>query len=229
MDDATCASHFIDVFGRRAYRRPLAADEKAAYAALYADYAAGGYDDALRVVVETMLQSPNFLYHVELAPPASTAGVLPLDPFELASRLSFFLAATAPDDALLDAAAQGTLADRRGLRAQAERLLSAPSATDALASFHLQWLELEQARRAHEGPRRVSRASTRRWRRDAGRDDALRRLRLPQGRRQARDAAHRAVLVPRGAALRPLRRRARRGRGPVAPVDARPEASARAC
>jgi hypothetical protein len=143
QDDAACASQFIDVFGRRAYRRPLADEEKAAYTALYADYAAGGYDDAIRVVVETMLQSPNFLYHVELAPPASTAGVLPLDPFELASRLSFFLATTTPDDALLDAAAQGTLADEAGLRAQAERLLSAPTATDALASFHLQWLELD--------------------------------------------------------------------------------------
>ncbi len=143
QDDAACASHFLDVFGRRAYRRPLADEEKAAYTALYSDYAAGGYDDAIRVVVETMLQSPNFLYHVELAPPASTAGVLTLDPFELASRLSFFLAATTPDDALLDAAAQGSLADAAGLRAQAERLLNAPTATDALASFHLQWLELD--------------------------------------------------------------------------------------
>ena len=143
QDDAACAAQFIDVFGRRAYRRPLAADEKAAYTALFADYAAGGYDDAILVVLETMHQSPNILYRVELAPPASTAGVLPLDPFELASRLSFFLATTTPDDTLLDAAAQGTLADEAGLRAQAERLLSAPTATDALASFHLQWLELD--------------------------------------------------------------------------------------
>src|SRR6201999_2275812 len=104
-------ANFIDVFGRRAYRRPLAAEEKTAYTSLYSDYAAGGYDDALRVIVQTMLQSPNFLYHVELAPPASTAGVLPLDPYELASRLSFFLTATTPDDTLLDAAAQGTLTD----------------------------------------------------------------------------------------------------------------------
>jgi hypothetical protein len=143
LGEDACAVDFIARFGRRAYRRPLADDEKAVYHTLYSTYAKPGTTDGLRVVVQTMLASPNFLYHVELQPPAPSAdAVAPLDAYELASRLSFFLLNTTPDDALLDAAAG--FADTAVLRAQAERLLDDPRASDSLTSFHMQWLELDK-------------------------------------------------------------------------------------
>ncbi|HEX3596256.1 MAG TPA: DUF1592 domain-containing protein, partial [Polyangiaceae bacterium] len=143
LGDAACAGQFIDAFGRRAYRRPLTDDEKSAYTSLYATYTNPGTPDGLRVLVQTMLSSPNFLYHVELQPPSPPAdAVVPLDPYELASRLSFFLVSTTPDDTLLDQAAN--LGDMNTLRAQAERLLADPRASDSLESFHLQWLELDK-------------------------------------------------------------------------------------
>jgi hypothetical protein len=147
LGDDACAASFIDAFGRRAYRRPLATEEGASYQALYTAYVgSAGFADTLRIVVQTMLQSPSFLYHVELQPPAPGAdATVPLDAYELASRLSFFLASTTPDDALLDAAASGMLAtDPAELRAQAQRLLALRGASDTFASFHLQWLELDK-------------------------------------------------------------------------------------
>ena len=143
LGDAACAAKFIDVFGRRVYRRPLGTDETSAYTALYATYAKPGAADGLRVVAQTMLSSPNFLYHVELQPPSpATDAVAPLDPYELAARLSFFLVSTTPDDTLLDSA--GDLGNPDTLRAQAERLLGDSRASDSLSAFHLQWLELDK-------------------------------------------------------------------------------------
>ncbi|HEX4339420.1 MAG TPA: DUF1592 domain-containing protein [Polyangiaceae bacterium] len=98
-----------------------------------------------------MLSSPNFLYHVELQPPSPASdSVAPLDPYELASRLSFFLIGTTPDDALLDAAPD--LANMDTLGAQAARLLADPRASDSLASFHLQWLELDKLATTSKDP-----------------------------------------------------------------------------
>jgi hypothetical protein len=144
--DKTCSREFIQKFGKRAYRRPLSSDEQSAYAALFDAYAGQGYADALRVLVQTMLQSPTFLYHVELAPavpPKDGANLVALDAFELASRLSYFLVGTTPDDALLDAASDDTLLDDAILRTEATRLLEDPLADETLARFHLQWLALD--------------------------------------------------------------------------------------
>jgi hypothetical protein len=141
--DAECATRFIEAFGRRAYRRPLEAEETARYEELYGLFAGKGYPDALRVIAQTMLQSPSFLYRVELLPTAATSGAIePLDAYELASRLSFFLLSTTPDDELLDAAQSGELVDGAMLMAQADRLLEDERFADTLGSFHLQWLEL---------------------------------------------------------------------------------------
>jgi hypothetical protein len=143
LGDAPCARRFIETFGKRAYRRPLEADEADRYEELYGAFAAKGYPDALRIIVQTMLQAPSFLYRVELLPTAATSGAIePLDGYELASRLSFFLLSTTPDDALLDAAESGELTDGATLMAQADRLLEDERFADTLGSFHLQWLEL---------------------------------------------------------------------------------------
>jgi len=152
--DAACAHDFIARFGLRAYRRPLSDDEQSAYAALYDAYAARGYTEALRVIVQTMLQSPHFLYHVELSPasPDASATIAPLDAFEVASRLSFFLVGATPDDALLAAAADGSLLEDATLKAAAERLLDDARANHTLEGFHLQWLGLDALAELNKDP-----------------------------------------------------------------------------
>jgi hypothetical protein len=144
-DASTCATNYIARIGRRLYRRPLSADESARHLALFQTSATGHTnDDALRVVTQTMLQSPYFLYHLELSDaPASSGQVVALGAYELAARLAFFLTGSAPDDTLLDAARDGELAADSGLRAQADRLLSDPRANAALEAFHFEWLELD--------------------------------------------------------------------------------------
>lgn len=142
--DATCAAQFIEKFGKRVYRRPLSAEERSSYEALFNEFKGAGYTDGLRVVVQTMLQSPNFLYRVELQPVTAGNGeAVPLDAFELASRLSFFLLSTTPDDALLAAAASGALLEQKGLDEQVARLIEDPRFSDTLESFHMQWLAID--------------------------------------------------------------------------------------
>ncbi|HEY2733185.1 MAG TPA: DUF1592 domain-containing protein [Polyangiales bacterium] len=140
-----CATTFIAQIGRRLYRRPLIAEESARYVSVFqASLNGTDYADALRVVTQTMLQSPNFLYRLELSDaPQGSGDVLPLDPYELASRLAFFLTASTPDDALLDAARDGKLDDASGLEDQATRLLADSRSNAALEAFHFEWLELD--------------------------------------------------------------------------------------
>jgi hypothetical protein len=144
MGDAPCASNFIAAFGLRAYRRPLAADEQTRFETLEQGGAMrGGFAHGIQLVIQTMLQSPNFLYHQEFGiPQAAASAAIPLGAYEVASRLSYFLWNTTPDSALLDAARTGALDTEAGLLAQAERLLGGPHAPDAISSFHLQWLNL---------------------------------------------------------------------------------------
>jgi hypothetical protein len=135
---------FVREFGRRAYRRPLEADEitrltelatrgAALYPAL--DPVAAG----VRIAIEATLQSPHFLYRPELSTDAGDP--IALRPHELAARLSFALWNSIPDEALLDAAARGDLADDAGLRAEAERMLDDPRAHTMVGDFHFQWLD----------------------------------------------------------------------------------------
>ena len=128
-------------FGRRAFRRPLDEPEQADYLALYTDAEAEwGASEAMSMVIQAMLLSPGFLYHVE---PSGEPGVALRDDFALASRLSYFLWASMPDDALLDAAQAGELHDPEALEQQARRLLEDERAAATVASFHRQWLHLQ--------------------------------------------------------------------------------------
>jgi len=146
MGDAACASQFIDRFGTKAYRRPLAADEKTRYTGLFSSYAAtDGFAMGIRMVIQTMLQSPHFLYHVEFnsPTPSNSNEVLALGPYEIAARLSYFAWGSTPDDALLAEASAGGLADPTAVQKQAERLLSDPRARDTIGAFHMQWLGMD--------------------------------------------------------------------------------------
>ena len=145
-DEVACAARFVEEFGLRAFRRPLDSDELERYGALFTEYAATSFADGIRRVVATMLQSPHFLYHLDIVQSADESAVAALDGYQLASRLSYALWQTMPDADLFAAAAAGELATPEGLREQAERLLADDRAADAIASFHLQWLGLDTIR-----------------------------------------------------------------------------------
>lgn len=137
---------FFDTVGRRLYRRPLTEDERARYRALHDHIAAEeGHASGLAAIVEVMLQSPHFIYRVEvgLADPAAP-GVVALSPWELATRLSYLIWGSAPDEVLLDAAESGQLSTAAEVAAQAERMLEDPRAREAVLSFHHQWLGLSE-------------------------------------------------------------------------------------
>lgn len=144
-DDA-CARSFIGTFGRRAFRRPLTADESARFWRVFmVGKAGGGFSDGIRLVIQTALQSLDFLYRVEVGgAPAPGASVIALTPFEIASRLSYLFWNTMPNDALLDAAASGQLANRAQITAQARRMLDDPRARPMVAHFHGQWARTDE-------------------------------------------------------------------------------------
>ncbi len=140
-----CASQFIEAFGLKAYRRPLEPAERDEYLALYTlERGQGTVESAFRLVVATFLESPFFLYHSEVGAsgvPSSTPS--PLGSYEIASRLSYFLWDTMPDDQLFSLAAQGMLTNDAVLAEQVTRMLADSRAADAIPQFHLQWLGIK--------------------------------------------------------------------------------------
>src|SRR5262245_47223443 len=140
----TCATRFVTEFGRRAYRRPLDSTEIQTYVTLYT-LGKTGLDAAngFRLVVEAMLQSPFFLYHHDVGTSgAPQSGTIAITPYELASRLSFFLWNSMPDDALFAHAADGTLTTESVLNTEVQRMLASDKAASAIALFHRQWLDV---------------------------------------------------------------------------------------
>ena len=139
-DDAA----LINALGRRVFRRPLTPPETSAYGELFAvavTFFPGmpPRQAGARVVLEALLQSPYFLYRVELSTQA-TSGVVPLSGPELATRLSYALWESMPDEPLLRAAEDGSLLTADGYTAQVTRLLTDPRARDAAQQFHAELL-----------------------------------------------------------------------------------------
>lgn len=135
--EVTCIQGFIAQFGARAYRRPLEAEERGRLADVFAEVRAfDGFESALRAVIEVMVQSPAFLYRLELSEPEPETGLARLDGYELATRLSYLLWGTMPDDELRRAAGAGELQTPAQLRIQAERLLDAVPARASVQRFH---------------------------------------------------------------------------------------------
>ncbi|MBC8067092.1 MAG: DUF1592 domain-containing protein [Deltaproteobacteria bacterium] len=147
--DAGCADAFIAELGELAMRRELSEDEHASYRALWAAGAGlypegSAFEQGVRLVLEAMLQSPNFLYRVELSNPQDGDAVVPLDGFEIATRMSYLLWNSTPDRELLDAAAAGELGDADGIAEHARRMLDDPRAHDPIEDFHAQWLQVRR-------------------------------------------------------------------------------------
>jgi hypothetical protein len=144
--EAACLDDFLHHFGKRAYRRALTSDEIAAYTQLFTvgKGTTGDFSSGISLVISTMLQSPHFLYRPELGDSAAAGEEgWPLTPYEVASRLSYFLESTMPDDDLIAAADAGKLATPDDITTQARRLLDGPKARDTVISFYEQWLEME--------------------------------------------------------------------------------------
>lgn len=144
---ATCVTQILGAFMKRAFRRPVAVDEIQAKVALFTtvQQAAGDVMRGLNAALKSVLLSPHFLFRVELGDPASAAAT-PLNDYELASRLSYFLWASMPDQALLDAAESKKLTPgAAGLDSEVDRLLADPNANSFVESFAGQWLSTREA------------------------------------------------------------------------------------
>jgi hypothetical protein len=138
--EEACAQDFAKTFGRRAFRRPTTPeDEQSLMTAYQAGRQGGSHAEGIEVMIRAALQSPNFLYRLELTSAADTRALVPLGPFELATRLSFLIWASGPDDALLDAAARGELGTKAQVAAKAREMLGTPAARVAVANFFNQW------------------------------------------------------------------------------------------
>jgi hypothetical protein len=153
--ETACAAKFIADFGKRAYRRPLTSDEQGALFALYqANRSGADYSNGIQAVIEAMLQSAPFLYRVEFGDTTQLAGgVVPLLPYETASRLSYFLWGSMPDDTLFAAADANQLATSAQVASQARRMLSDPKAQPAVREFYAQWLTLDTVASVAKDPK----------------------------------------------------------------------------
>ncbi len=145
MGEDNCFRNFVSDFGAHAFRRPLTQPEKDRYFMFFSGHKAKyGFAPAVELVLQAMLQSPHFLYRVEFGV-AATAGAtsVKLTHYEMASRLSYLLWSSMPDDALLQAAAENRLGTPAEIATQAERMLNDPKARPAIGGFYGQWLDLE--------------------------------------------------------------------------------------
>jgi len=129
-------------FAGKAYRRPLREKEKAELLALYRTIRQKGaaHDEAFRGVLARVLVSPAFLFRIEQAPPGKDPG--PVGDWELATRLSYFLWSSLPDDELRGLAAAGRLRDPKVLAAQAERMVKDPRTRALAVEFGAQWVHV---------------------------------------------------------------------------------------
>lgn len=141
-----CARAFVDSFARLAYRGTL--DDTAAELLMdsfRSASAADGFASGLSLIIEKVLQSPYFLYHIEKSEPGDGSMVLePLTGYSVASKLAAFIWEGIPDAELLQAAERGDLANAEGVRAQALRMMKDDRAAESFVSFIEQWFQLPQ-------------------------------------------------------------------------------------
>ena len=153
-EEEPCAREILSTIARRAFRRPLTSRDVDALAAFYtAGRRAGGFEAGVRRGLERILVDPEFLFRIEREPAEPAAEeVFPIGDLALASRLSFFLWSSIPDDELLDAAAQRRLRDPGALERQVRRMLADPRAQALVDGFAAQWLGLGRLRSVVPAP-----------------------------------------------------------------------------
>ncbi len=143
-EEPACARKTLTTLARRAYRRPVSSGEVDTLLRFYqARRKAGTFDSGIENALRFILTSPNFLFRGEPDPPGAAPGsIYPVSDLELASRLSFFLWSSIPDDPLLTVAARGKLKDPAVLERQVRRMLADPRAQALVTNFAAQWLFL---------------------------------------------------------------------------------------
>jgi len=146
--ETDCARRILSTAARRAYRRPITDSELGPIMRFYAEgRASGSFDAGVQRGLERILASPLFIFRVEQDPPNAVVGVpYRVSDVELASRLSFFLWSSVPDDELLALGAQGRLRQPTVLMQQVRRILADPRADALVANFAGQWLQLRNVR-----------------------------------------------------------------------------------
>jgi hypothetical protein len=142
--ESACAERIVRALADKAYRAPVDADTLGRLMRIYHDARRGGdFESGIRTTLQAILVGPRFLFRFEQAPRSAGANRnYQISEFELASRLSFFLWATLPDDTLTDTAAKGQL--RAQLRDQTRRMLDDPRADALSTRFAAQWLRLQE-------------------------------------------------------------------------------------
>src|SRR5262249_18689960 len=147
-EEQACAERILASLAHRAYRRPINANYLPPLLALYQRGAqgggsGGGFEAGVRLALQKILVSPEFIFRMELDPPDAAPGsVHRISDVELASRLSFFLWSSLPEDELLAAAERGALSDPSVLAAQVRRMLADPRSQALVKNFSGQWLYL---------------------------------------------------------------------------------------
>ena len=141
-----CATKILSTLATRAYRRPLTdADMQALLGFYRSGQAEGGFNAGVQRGIERMLAAPSFLFRVEREPAGAAAGsVYRLTDLDVASRLSFFLWSSIPDDELREAAVRGRLNDPVALEQQVRRMLRDPRSNALVDNFVTRWLELSK-------------------------------------------------------------------------------------
>ena len=153
-EEQACAEKIISGLAHRAYRRPMTADDLPQLLAFYRQGAeSGGFEAGVRLALQKILVSPEFIFRMELDPPDAAPGsVHRISDVELASRLSFFLWSSIPDDELLAVAERGGLSDESVLVGQVRRMLADPRSQALVKNFSGQWLFLRNIARMQPDP-----------------------------------------------------------------------------
>jgi mono/diheme cytochrome c family protein len=149
-EETTCAKTILTTLGSRAYRRPMTRAESDRLMTLYrTGREQGGFEKGIEFGLRGILANPKFVYRAERDPGTVTPGsTYRIDDYELASRLSFFLWSSIPDDELMSVAGRGRLRDAVVLEAQVRRMLKDPRAESLVKNFAGQWLQLRNLRSA---------------------------------------------------------------------------------
>ncbi len=149
-DEARCASQILEPLARRAYRKPVSnADMRPLLDFFAQGRAKRDFESGIQFALRRMLAGPSFVFRAETSPDSVKPGTLhPIEPIELASRLSFFLWSSIPDEELISVAASGRLARREVLEQQVRRMLADPRSERFVSNFAGQWLQLRNLRNA---------------------------------------------------------------------------------
>ena len=148
-DDVTCAKQILTTLARRAYRRPVTdADLESLLSFYQAGRNKGNFDSGIENALRLILANPKFIFRAESDAGVAAGAAHRINDLELASRLSFFLWSSIPDEQLINLAAQGKLKDPAVLEAQVKRMLADPKAESLVKNFASQWLFLRNLQSA---------------------------------------------------------------------------------